>query len=65
MLCSHTIEHVEDPEAFFAELSRVGKNVTLVVPGCSVQNPLEHKWIFLSLRKEHQQLPRHIKLPFA
>ena len=29
-LCSHTIEHVEDPKAFFEELSRVSKDVTQI-----------------------------------
>jgi SAM-dependent methyltransferase len=31
-ICSHTIEHVEDPEKFFKELKRVSKNVVLLVP---------------------------------
>ncbi|MEM0898049.1 MAG: methyltransferase domain-containing protein [Verrucomicrobiota bacterium] len=69
VLCSHTLEHVEDPEAFFQELSRVAKEVTIVLPPLwdlsAVLNVFEHKWIFLSFRKEHHTLPRHIKLPFA
>lgn len=69
VLCSHTIEHVEDPKRFFAELERVGRSVTLVVPPLwdvsAVFNILEHRWIFLTFRKEHQRLPRHVPLPFS
>ncbi len=69
VLCSHTIEHVEDPRAFFEELQRVGKHVTLVVPPLwdlsAVFNILEHRWIFLTFRKEHNALPMFIALPFA
>lgn len=69
VLCSHTIEHVEDPERFFAELQRVGKEVTLVVPPLwdlsAVFNLLEHRWIFLTFRKEHNRLPAYVPLPFA
>lgn len=32
VLSSHTIEHVADPERFFDELTRVGGDVTLVIP---------------------------------
>ncbi len=68
-ICSHTIEHVEDPAAFFAELSRVSKEVTLVVPPLwdlsAMLNVFEHRWIFLTFRKEHHKLPPHIPLPFA
>ena len=69
VLCSHTIEHVDDPEAFFAELDRVAKEVTLVIPPLwdlsAVLNIFEHRWIFLTLRKEHHKLPNYIKLPLA
>ena len=68
-LCSHTIEHVEDPKAFFEELSRVSKEVTLVVPPLwdlsAVLNVFEHRWCFLTLRKEHRTLPNYAKLPMA
>lgn len=68
-LCSHTIEHVEDPAAFYAELRRVSQHVTLVVPPLwdlsAVCNVFEHRWMFLTLRKEHLTLPAHIELPFA
>lgn len=68
-LCSHTIEHVEDPGAFFDELSRVSEQVTLVVPPlwdlAAALNVFEHRWLFLTLRKEHHRLPLHIPLPFA
>ena len=32
VLCSHSIEHVNDPEAFYTELARVGQHITLVLP---------------------------------
>lgn len=68
-LCSHTIEHVEDPTAFFAELERVSGQVTLVVPPLwdlsAVLNIFEHRWMFLTFRKEHHKLPAHIALPFS
>lgn len=69
VLCSHTIEHVDDPEGFFRELKRVGRDVTLVLPPlydlAAVLNIAEHKFIFLTLRKEHRALPAFVKLPFA
>jgi SAM-dependent methyltransferase len=69
VLCSHTIEHVDDPEAFFAELQRVGQHVTLVIPPLwdisAALNVLEHKWIFLTFKKEHRTLPPHVRLPFS
>lgn len=69
VLCSHTIEHVDDPERFYTELQRVGRRVTLVVPPlydlAAVLSIMEHKWIFLSFRKEHHTLPAFVKLPFA
>lgn len=69
VLCSHTIEHVDDPRRFYTELQRVGKQVTLVVPPlydlAAVLNILEHKWIFLTFKKKHHSLPRFIKLPCA
>lgn len=68
-LCSHTIEHVEDPAAFYEELSRVSKNVTLVVPPLwdlsAVLNVFEHRWLFLTFRKEHHSLPNYAKLPMS
>jgi len=69
VLCSHTMEHVDDPQRFFAELQRVGRSVTVVVPPlydlAAVFSVMEHKWIFLTFRKEHQQLPSYVKLPLA
>ena len=69
VLCSHTIEHVDDPERFFQELKRVGKQVTIVIPPLyditAALNVFEHKYLFLSFKKVHHQLPRHIRLPFA
>jgi len=70
VLCSHTIEHVDDPSAMFAELQRVGNQVTFVLPPlwdvAAVLNIFEHRWVFLTFRKEHtDRLPRHVALPFA
>lgn len=69
VLCSHTIEHVEDPEQFDRELRRVGKQVTYVLPPLwdlsAAFNIFEHRWLFLTFRKEHHTLPRYIKLPFS
>ncbi|MEM9281028.1 MAG: methyltransferase domain-containing protein [Verrucomicrobiota bacterium] len=68
-LCSHTIEHVEDPAAFFEEMQRVSKEVTLVIPPLwdlsAVLNVFEHRWLFLTFRKEHHALPNYVKLPMA
>jgi len=69
LLCSHTIEHVEDPVAFYEELGRIARHVTLVVPPLwdpsAVCNVFEHRWLFLTLRKEHHSLPPFVVLPFA
>ncbi len=69
VLCSHTIEHVEDPERFFDELTRVGGDVTLIVPPlwdlAAVFNFWEHKWIYLTFKKEHKKLPMRIPVPFS
>lgn len=69
VLCSHTIEHVDDPRRFYEELQRVGNKVTLIVPPlydlAAVFNILEHKWIFLTFKKRHHLLPQFIKLPFT
>lgn len=65
VLCSHTLEHVEDPQAFWKELNRVGENVTLILPPlwdvAAVLNIFEHRWIFLTFRKAHTTLPPYIK----
>ena len=69
ILCSHTIEHVEDPALFHKELQRVGKNITYLLPPIwdisAAFNLLEHKWLFLTFRSKHNQLPRYIRLPFT
>jgi SAM-dependent methyltransferase len=69
VLCSHTIEHVQDPQAFYRELCRVSRTVTLVLPPLwdvtAATNLLEHRWLFLTFKKEHTTLPPHIRLPFA
>lgn len=69
VICSHTMEHVENPYNFLKELKRISKNVVLLVPpiwdmGCFL-NFREHKWQFLTLKSRHSNnLPGKIKLPF-
>lgn len=69
VLCSHTLEHVEDPDLFYEELSRVGKEVVIVLPPIwdlgATLNIFEHRWIFFSLRKKHTTLPPRMRLPLA
>ena len=69
VLCSHTIEHVEYPRRFDRELRRVGKNLVYIIPPAwdlaAALNILEHRWIFLTVRKVHYRLPRRVELPFA
>ena len=69
VLCSHTMEHVEDPEAFWQELARVGRKVTIVLPPlwdvAGVLNFWEHRWIFLTFRKKLDRLPPRVRLPFS
>ncbi len=65
VLCSHTLEHVDDPGAMFAELRRVGRRVTILVPPLwdpfGAFNPLEHRVIFLSLATRHDdRLPPYV-----
>lgn len=68
-LCSHTAEHVDDPDRFDRELRRVSEEVVYLLPPvwdlAAAFNVLEHKWIFLTWRKRHTQLPRRVRLPFA
>jgi hypothetical protein len=68
-LCSHTVEHVDDPRRLDRELRRVGQEVLYVVPplwdlGAALKL-FEHRWIFLTLSKSHTRLPRHVRLPFS
>lgn len=69
VLCSHTLEHVEDPDAFYQELQRVGCDVVVVLPPlwdlAAVLNIWEHRWIFFCLKKRHATLPKRIPLPLA
>ncbi|MEM1260835.1 MAG: methyltransferase domain-containing protein [Pseudomonadota bacterium] len=69
VLCSHTAEHVEYPDRFDRELRRVGKNVVYILPPvwdlAASFNLMEHRWLFLSVRKVHHRLPARIPLPFA
>lgn len=69
VLCSHTIEHVDNPDAFHKELQRVGHHITYLVPPLwdisAAFNILEHKWLFLTFRSRHTTLPKYIPLPFS
>jgi hypothetical protein len=69
-LCSHTMEHVDNPVKFFKELQRVSENVTILIPPVwdflAMMDIAEHKFQFLTLRTMHKnRLPRFFKLPFA
>lgn len=67
-LCAHTIEHIEDPKAFDAELRRVSEEVLYIIPPiwdiAAQFNFIEHQWMVLSWRKAHKQLPPMVKNPF-
>ncbi len=67
ILCSHTMEHVDDPDLFMKELRRVGRRVVVLTPPLwdvgAVMNIFEHKWIFLSFNTMHETLPKRIRLP--
>ncbi|MBN2558332.1 MAG: methyltransferase domain-containing protein [Clostridia bacterium] len=69
VLTSHTVEHIDDPQAFIDELQRVGENVTILIPPLwdltAAFNFLEHKWLFLTFRTKVSKLPRHIRLPLS
>ncbi len=70
VLCSHTIEHVDEPELFLKEMMRVGKDVTIILPPMwdvtAAFNFFEHKWLFLTMKKVYRnKLPKFIKLPVA
>jgi SAM-dependent methyltransferase len=69
VLCSHTIEHVDEPEGFYRELNRVGENVTILIPPLwditAAFNVLEHKWLFLTFKHKHTSLPPYIPLPLS
>jgi SAM-dependent methyltransferase len=66
VLCSHTLEHVDDPAAMLRELRRVGKRVTILVPPlwdlAAALNPFEHRVIFLTAASRHDdRLPPFIR----
>lgn len=65
VLCSHTLEHVDDPHAMFRELRRVGRRVTILVPPlwdlAAALNPFEHRVIFLTFSTRHDDhLPPYV-----
>ena len=69
-ICSHTMEHVDDPDRFYKELKRVSKNIVFLVPPiwdlASLGTFREHKWQFLTLRTKHvNNLPFKFKLPWG
>ncbi len=69
VICSHTMEHIDNPTEFYSELERVGKNLTILIPPLwdlsAAFNFLEHKWVFLSLKTKHSKLPKFVKLPIS
>ena len=69
VLCSHTVEHIDNPDRFIMELNRVGKNLVILIPPLwdfsAAFNFLEHKWVFLSFRTKVSSLPQYIHFPFA
>jgi hypothetical protein len=69
VVCSHTMEHVDDPDRFDIELRRVGVEIFYIVPPiwdiAAAFNLWEHKWIFLTFKKEHTRLPPYARLPFS
>ena len=69
IICSHTVEHIDDPDMFYSELKRIGRHITILIPPLwdlsAVFNFLEHKWIFLSFKTKVYSLPNHVKLPFS
>jgi SAM-dependent methyltransferase len=69
VLCSHTVEHVDEPDDLDSELRRVGRNVVYILPPLwdlsAVLNVFEHQWIFLTWRKKHNKLPPRVRLPFS
>lgn len=66
VLCSHTLEHVDDPAAMFRELQRIGSRVTILVPPlwdlAAALNPFEHRVIFLTMSSRHDnRLPAFVR----
>lgn len=65
VVCSHVAEHLQDPEALMVELHRVGREITLIVPPlwdiAAAWNFLEHRWLFITFRKNYRNsLPPRI-----
>jgi hypothetical protein len=69
VLCCDTIARVDDPQRMYNELKRVGKDITLVVTPiwdiCSAFNIFKNRYVFLTCRKDHHDLPIHFRLPLA
>jgi len=69
VFCSHTMEHVDDPDRFLKELKRISENVIILIPPlwdlAGVGAFREHKWQFLTLKTKHiNKLPKKVKLPW-
>jgi SAM-dependent methyltransferase len=55
VICSHVVEHVDDPNQFLTELSRVGKSGYLEAPSLLGEYliPKEsHKWVLLDINEK-------------
>jgi len=69
-VCSHTMEHVDDPDRFYQELRRVSENVVVIIPpvwdfAALLYFP-EHRWQFLSIGTCHINcLPKKVPLPYS
>ncbi len=53
-ICSHVLEHVDDPDKAISELHRVADNVVIIVPGHYDVGSwfwYEHKWAFVGDKK--------------
>lgn len=69
-ICSHALEHVDDPLKFFKELQRVSENVVILVlplwDYACILNIIEHKWQFLTFKSKYiNRLPNFFRLPFS
>jgi len=69
VLCCSTIAQVDDPQRFYDEMKRVGREVTLVVTPiwdiCTAFNIFKRRHVFLTCKKVHTDLPMSFRLPLA